>query len=30
MVQVRGTKELVKNKFPISREFGNGAVVPLG
>ena len=24
------TKELVKNKFPISREFGNGAVVPLG
>ena len=22
------TKELVKNKFPISREFENGAVVP--
>src|SRR6266704_1561487 len=26
----RGIKELVKNKFPISCEFGNGAVVPLG
>src|SRR5262249_37422609 len=24
------TKDMVKNKSPFSREFGNGAVVPLG
>ena len=24
------TKDMVKNKFPFSREFGNGTVVPRG